>query len=380
MLNQIMLKQRMHIVPSIGFTLCIICCFCISCADKKAQVGIGQFLIFDAGQIDTLLSETIERIDFLVLEETDNSALYGVSKMVIKNNLIFIGDFHSGKIVVYDMSGKVKYVLDKKGAGPQEYLELKSFAVDEHYIYTLDNFRHAVNSYDCQTGRFIQSRKLSFVAWDMEVLDNDHFIFAFIPLKDGQINLKQPPYKILITDKYLEITDKYLKYEKGDYEFIGKTTFFTQAEKGIVFSSMASDTFILFSSKDSLEYTAINFKDKIPDKFRKERKKILDYEYNFLLKTPLLCKDCIEFEISVGDNIGSYIYDKNTGCFHGNAEISSYNYLFEPIASYRNQLISYLDNYSLYEEVVETGFTKASSSIEHHLQNEGAILIFYTIR
>ena len=47
---------------------------------------------------------------------------------------------------------------------------------------------------------------------------------------------------------------------------------------------------------------------------------------------------------------------------------------------YKNQLVSYLDNYSLYEEVVETGFVKASPGIERHLKNEGAILVLYTMR
>jgi hypothetical protein len=53
--------------------------------------------------------------------------------------------------------------------------------------------------------------------------------------------------------------------------------------------------------------------------------------------------------------------------------------IFQPIVSYQNQLVSYLDNYSLYEEVAGTGFVKAPSAIEHHLQNEGAILISYTM-
>lgn len=352
-----------------------------SCADKKEQVNrMDQVLSFDATHVDTLLCNTIEKIDFLALEATGNSDVYGVNKMVVKNDLIFMGDFHSGKIAVYGMNGKVKFVLDRKGAGPEEYLELKSFAVDEQNIYTLDNFRHVVNAYDCRTGVFKQAKKLSFVAWDMEVLDNGHFIFAFIPMDGGKPNMEQPPYKVLVTDRNLEITNRYFKYEKDECEFIGRRTYFTSMKDGVVFSSMDADTFTVFFSADSLKRVAIDFADKIPDKYRSDRKKILENGYNYISQVPFLCKNYMAFEFSVGDNLISYIYDENAGCFFSNADISSYNYLFQPIASYQNRLVSYLDNYSLYEELVETDFVRASSEIEHHLQNEGAILIFYTMR
>lgn len=202
------MKQKAYIITLILWSISSLYTL-TSCSNKKEQAtAVDQSLFFDASQVDTLLSETIERIDFLDLEATDNSDVFGVSKMIIK----------------------------------------------------------------------------------------------------------------------------------------------------------------------------IDFADKIPDEFRKERKKILENEYNFMLQTPILCKNYMAFEISVGDNIFSYIYDENAGCFHGNAEVSSYNYLFEPITSYKDQLVSYLDNYSLYEEVVETGFAKASPEIERHLKNEGAILILYTMR
>lgn len=361
-----------------------IVCLCflfLSCTDQKVQViGIDETLFFDAAQVDTLLCSTIENIEFLALEPVDKADIYGVSKMVIKEDWIYMGDFHTGKIVAYDRQGKVKFVLDKKGAGPEEYLELKSFAVDEQNIYTLDNFRHVLNVYDCRTGAFKRSHKLPFVVWDMEVLDEDHFIFAFIPMEGAQPNKEQPPYKIFITDKNLAVTKKYLKYEPEEYEFIGRPCYFSSTKDGVIFNSMDSDTFTIFFTEDSVKQVAIDFADKIPDKYRKDRHKILEGGYNFISQVPIACNNYLAFDFSVGDNIMSYIYDGNAGYFRGNADISSYNYLFPPIAGYKNQLVSYLDNYSLYEEVAGTGFTKASPVIENHLKNEGAILIFYTMR
>lgn len=360
------------------------CCsiyFFMSCTSKEEQsIKVAQTLAFDATHVDTLLCKVIDKIDFVALGLTENSEIYGVNKMIIKNDLIFLGDFHSGKIIVYDMNGKVKLVLNNKGEGPQEYLELKSFAVDEQNIYILDNFRHSINVYDCHTGVFKQSQKLSFVAWDMELLDNDHFIFAYIPMEGVRLNVEQPANKIFITDKNFEITRKYFKYKPDEYEFIGKNTYFTTMEDGVNFSSMDLDNFTIFYNEDSLRHIAVDFADKIPENYRKDRKKILEGGYNFIYQTPIFCKGYVTFEFSVGDNLISYVYDEVNQTFLSNAEISSYNYLFQPITSYKNQLVSYLDNYSLYEEVAETGFDKAPAEIERHLQNEGAVLMFYTMR
>lgn len=354
----------------------------VACTDKKGvhSVNVDEIYAFNTDQVDTTLSETIKAVDFIALQADGNSDIYEVDKMVLKNDLIFMGDFHAAKIVVYDISGKVKFVLDKRGAGPQEYLELKSFAVDDSNIYILDNYRHVVNVYDCDTGLFKQSMKLPFVAWDMEILDNDHFIFAFVPLEGGRLNMKQPPYKVLITDRKLQITKKYFEYDKNEYEFLGKNTYLASAQDGVIFNSMSSDDFTIFFTEDSVKRIGVDFSNRIPDKYRNQRKKILEEGYNYISQPPIVCQKYIVFEFSIGDNLISYIYDKKRKQFHSNSYYDCYNYLLDPKASYHDKLISYLDNYSLYEELVESGFARADSLVEQHLRNEGSILMLYTMQ
>ena len=353
----------------------------IACTDVRGgqSVNVDDVYAFDVDRVDTMLSQTIERIDFVALQSDGNSDIYEVDKMVLKNDLIFMGDFRAAKIVAYDLSGNVKFVLNKRGAGPQEYLELKSFAVDDHSIYTLDNYRHVLNVYDCRTGVFKYSMKLPFVAWDMEILDSNHFIFAFVPLEGGVLNMKQLSCKVWITDRNLQIKKKYFEYHKNEYEFIGKNIYFIPMQDGVIFNSMSSDDFTIFFTEDSVKRIGIEFPNGIPDKYRNERKRIFEGEYNYISQTPIICKDYIAFEFSVGDNLISYIYDTITKRCYGNAYTNSYNYLLQPKASYQDRIVSYLDNYSLYEELVDSGFVKADLTVEQHLRNEGAILMFYTM-
>lgn len=68
----------------------------------------------------------------------------------------------------------------------------------------------------------------------MKVLPDNHFIFAFVPLSGGKINIKQPLFKIFITDKDLKIVNKFFNYEEKDYEFIGKRTYFSSMGDGVI--------------------------------------------------------------------------------------------------------------------------------------------------
>lgn len=352
--------------------------FLCACKEETTLiVDVEKTLNFDAHNIDSLLYKRIEGVKFLALDANDESDIYEVDKMVIKNDLIFIGDFHAGKIVAYDMDGKIKFILYRKGVGPQEYLELKSFAVDDQNIYILDNFRHCMNIYDCYTGEFKSSKKMPFVAWDIEVLSDDHLIFAFVPLSGGALSKNQPLYKIFVTDKELHIINKFFKYEKEDCEFVGKTTYFTSIQNRVIFSSMASDDFTIFLGVDSIRRIAVSFENEIPSKYRTNKNKIFENSYDYIAQTPRYCADYIAFEFSVGDNLISYVYDESEDCFLANSDINSCSHFLHPVASFKNIFVSYLDNYSLYKELVDTGFERAAPKIESHLQNEGAVLVLY---
>lgn len=350
-----------------------------ACKDEDPIIEVDRTLIFDSHNIDTLLCETVKQVDFLILDISQNSDVFEVNKMIVKNDLIFIGDFHAGKIVVYDITGKLKFVIDKKGVGPQEYLELRSFTVDEQNIYTLDNYRHCMNIFDCYTGEFKGVKKLPFVVWDMEVLPDNHFIFAFVPLLGGKLNIEQPLFKIFVTDKDLQIVNKFFKYKENDYEFIGKHTYFSPIGDGVVFSSMGSDDFSFFYGADSIRRIAIDFENKIPDKYRTNLKEIEEAGYSYIAQTPMCCINYVAFEFRIGDNLISYVYAEDKESFLANPDINSFNYFLYPNASFRNKFFCYFDDYSLYKELVDTGFERANPVVEHHLLNEGAILLIYTM-
>lgn len=362
------------------------CCFvvCNSCKKNKnkEELAVSKTLFFDVNNADTLLCKAVEKIDFLALESTDESDIYNVDKMIIRNGLIYLGDFTAEKIVVYDMDGKVNFVLDEKGQGPKEYVGLKSFTVDDKSIYVLDNYRHVINTYDCYTGEYQATKNIMFVAWDFEFIADNHFIFSFIPFKNGASNREQERYKVWTTDSDFSIKRQYFPYEANESEFMGHNgVYFTPVKNGVAFSSLSSDYYTIFYPDDSLEYVKIDFANKIPDELRSETHKILEGTYNFLPSTPLFCKNYVLFEISVDDTFMDYLYNEATETFSGNAPINSYHFLLHPVTTTDIQFVSYLNDPILYKELVDSGFMRMSLEQEDHLiENEGSVLVFYTMR
>lgn len=199
---------------NIFYTLLLSVALMACTSENRPVVQAGQTWNLDVEHADTLLRHAVDSIRFLALESGEDSELYGIDKLIVKNGLVYLADFRAGKIVAYDESGRSRFVLDAKGEGPEEYLEMRSFAADDSCIYTLDNYRHSLNVYGCRDGRYRKSLKLPFVAWDMEVLPDGSFIFAYSPGRGGKPSMNQGRYRIFITDRDLKIEKRLLPMKR----------------------------------------------------------------------------------------------------------------------------------------------------------------------
>ena len=186
--------------------------------------------------------------------------------------------------------------------------------------------------------------------------------------------------KIFITDSTLHITRKIFEYERKDYEFLASKTYFTTTPEGVLFCSKASDNLFLFYSQDSVKQISINFKHKIPKELRKDWEAIDQGGYNFFVNPPLLHKDYLVFTSPEGDIIMDYVYDTAEGKLFTNDTSNADKLLLTPCASHDDMLISYLDDYGYYQELVDFGFAQGGEEVEEHLQKELPILVFYTLK
>ena len=321
-------------------------------------------------------------VSYLPLDADGDAVFRNIDKISFENGLIYIADYKSGKIIVYTTEGDIDFVLDRKGRGPGEYLDIKSFTVDSDCLYILDNFNRKIFVYDNTDGTFIRSADIGFVAWDMEVFDNGDFAFAFSPMNGGHLNSGQPRGRILITDDEFRIKESLLEYRSGEYDLIGQLRYFSTYGEKLLYSSICFDGFIVFDREvpENREYVGLRFPRPIPKSSRLDEG-VLDRNYNYLADVPILCDDYVMTTINDKSGyISNYMYNSAAGTWSENPEGGCKDYIYFPIASFDGSFVSLIDAESVYDELIATGFTRADEVTEKHLRQGNPVLLFYKMK
>lgn len=368
--------RRMSVLISI--CLCTVLYACTS-SNQEEEVNCNRILDFKVNN-EITTSSFVKQIEYIPLEMNESALFREINKIVIKNELIYIGDFHKHGIYVYDMKGKHRFSVDERGQGPGEYIEIKSFAVDDRYIYTIDNFKSRINLYDCTTGKFVRSKELPIVAWDIETLHNGDFIFAFIPLKGGVLKHKQPNFRIFITDENFKVKTSLFEFDKDYYDPIGQRTYFTTTDEYVVFGSYFFDGFTLFNRNnlENYEFVGVKFENKASQKDRESMEEMRKHQY--ISGTPYICKRHISIQIAENKYIKSYLYNDSISAFTANSKDNAYSFLIAPIGNYRDKYIAQISSFEQYNSLTENGFPKADSAIENSLKEGGYVLVVYTMK
>lgn len=81
---------------------------------------------------DISLLDIFEKVELVILEAADESLIKDMSKVVSKNNKYYILDYSLARILIFDESGNFLSKLDNKGNGPNEYVSLTDFEVNDN--------------------------------------------------------------------------------------------------------------------------------------------------------------------------------------------------------------------------------------------------------
>lgn len=353
-----------------------------ACKDEIPPIKADQTIPFTPDAKATI-SSFIDSVQYLKLENVEEAFISYINKVIFQGDKIFIGDLGIHKVVVYDTNGIFQYALDKKGRGPEEYLDLKSFAVDSAYIYIIDNFKGTLQAYDITNGKFAFSHKMPVIAWDLAPLKNGGFAFCFSSFIGGKLKHEQSNYRLFFTDKELNITHKLFPYAEDDYDAIGKDYYFTENEDYIVYNWSVSDDFFLIDKNniDSIYTVKIDFgKHKIPDHLKRNKEIVNNERYNYLYSTPILNGNYIAFDISEEDYYTCYLYNRSTRQMVDNSMDDSFNCMFFPDAcDEKGRYVYIFRNKATYDDLVSDGFQRASKDVEQHIE-DGLVLVYYTMK
>ena len=205
----------------------IISMFClISCRNENVTTKCDQTVIIriDDNLVDNKFTDynnLIDSIEIVKLETSKNSLIGNIQKTIYVNNKLYIGDISNNSITIFNNNGSFVDKLSKHGNGPDEYIELRDFQIDDSgnvhiltyngiktYSPSLSLTNYIKFNYKKRGNENNLNRSIQFIY-------NDNYLFTY----SGSFGLKKiaknKDFALICFDNNQNIISKYLpvKYE-----------------------------------------------------------------------------------------------------------------------------------------------------------------------
>lgn len=210
-----------------------------SCSQKKEdKLEDGAVKIDMNTKSNKKFKDLVAENFFIKLEATNKSNLRYISDVQITKEYIFIGDVGAQGIFIFSFpDGKFVREINHLGSGPEEYLGLNDFEIDEksETIEILDSNNKNIIKYDFN-GKYICSNKKSITgAMEFLTLQNGKKIISGILNEDND----KEKYEVFEMDKNL-IDNKFIEVKK-EFGFLSKSFHnLTKCNKGIYYNPLYS--------------------------------------------------------------------------------------------------------------------------------------------
>jgi len=372
-------------IVSYFIVLLVIGYSCTNKNDKNKQYNLSVRSLNVTNNTEFDANNFIKNISYIKLSTTDPNSLFTeISKIEIKNNLIYVLDACGQHYVyIFNMDGSFVQRIGKKGNGPGEYIRLCDFDVDEKgNIYLCDRRKKRIIIYD-NHNKLISDKRMPFRADAFNLLNEGNYIFSV------QFDSSKPEKKskVIITDSSFNIKRRYFTYDKNCLDDKRSDNIFRENKYGILYNKPVNDTIYEFSKTGEL-IKALYFdfgRKTVPQSLKNsygkliiERKKM---DFKYFNQPPLLIKNYVMGSLIIGKTKVFMLYDlKNNKTFQH--EISEDKFTLQNInfplnvlndsvviSSFDMQLFQYSSNKSDF-----------SSDIQNHIKNGGTVLSFYTLK
>lgn len=195
----------------------------MSCG-KVADKEFGDPIVLDLTKdpVDMKLSDFVERVSHIYLENTSEALIGNIDKIVYNNERFYILDRSiAKKVLVFDSSGKFLFKIGALGGGPGEFVEVTSFTIDNRndmlYVYDCTNL--SISKFD-KDGKFIETIVVDFYAMNVE-FHNDRFVYY-----TNYTESKKGPYNIIVTDMNGNVVSRQFPFkEKSSMHGFSNTCF-----------------------------------------------------------------------------------------------------------------------------------------------------------
>lgn len=191
--------KKEYIISIMCFSIIIF----LGCNKKKTKntyIDSENVVSISISNFEKVFYDTayFKKPQIIVLETNEESFLSEIKRISYDDNILFIFDKSLMKISFFDVTGKYINSIDRRGNGPEEYIQISDFAIDtsKKQIILLCDIPNKLMYFD-YTGTFIQEKKLDTYYSELMV-DHDYIYF------EKMNNIESKGFQIAIFNKNTE--------------------------------------------------------------------------------------------------------------------------------------------------------------------------------
>ena len=180
---------------------------------------------------------SVDSLFFVRLEKTDSSLLGTISSVEVFEDRIFVKDMLISKgIYIFDEKGNFICRPTVMGQGPQEFITLSDFKIDEKkkQLVVLDRYARTMTFFDLD-GEFIDRKRIDFTGEYFTILPDGKYVFF------SDSSVIEGKNTVLGTDEDFNILCTYYGVEQNHNFILGVPTRLSTNEQGVVMFSPPYD-------------------------------------------------------------------------------------------------------------------------------------------
>ena len=248
-----------YVLNTLDHTMLKLCIFMttflmINCSNKSATENsndsLNEIKRFKALNDETEPSKDtlpFDKIEYVFLETKSECLIDMIIGVQFRDSLIFILD-GSNNLFVFERNGRYKAKIGNRGQGPQDYLKISSFFIDDakQNAVITDDFKNVFLYYDFN-GNFIQKKDMPVDIMKLvnksSLIGSNRLIFNYILYNDGAYYNENMGYQLFDVNN-LKVLDKksYSPVTAVNIMFPLSVHPITETEKGVNFIMPLCDT------------------------------------------------------------------------------------------------------------------------------------------
>ena len=316
------------------------------------------------------LSLIVDSVELVPLETKDDFLISGITKMRYADGKFFILDRNQKSIFVFDKKGKPVFKINNYGKGPNEYLNIRGFDINEKTKQLVfKTFPNRLYYYDFD-GKLIKEENIDIDAFDIAISD-DALIFDTGYLTNIFENERLKYWFLVksISDNQYKGYKPFIFEEMGDVRRTYQQCRYLihNGDEVLFFEPFSNIVYSILGDKVSVKYF-FDFGDKnIPDDFfsqyndfEKSLARLDDGCYNYAFNSLWENNDYLSFNYEYASNSYAVCYDKNKKICYNKGWMDDITYCWPYISEATdNYLIGYRPANELMNEISSKKYVSA---------------------